>query len=216
MTKKIMRTLCFTLSVFFLFLPICVFGSEDHGVTADEILNSNNFVPLTAEEFEEAKLIFECGTNEQKLEAVNRAQKDQAGTYAWNQTYIEDLGNGTYRMQGYVQFSHTENGMTAVSSLLAQMSGSNTFGYTWSYYSSEGVVAPLTDDYTFTGKCESLLLSANRLSLNTIGYFEISHSQALPVGVDLDIADFSYTSGVTTYYRHSIAATHVETLNVRG
>ena len=124
-----------------------------------------------------------------------------------------NLGGGTYRMQGYVTFSHTVNDMTVNCYLLAQMTGSNAYGYTWTYYSEEGTALPASGNYTFTGRCESLLLSPFKLSLNTVGSFEITHSNALSIGINLEIVSAAYSVGMTTYYRQDVTVTHVETLS---
>lgn len=217
-SNKLFRIICLTLVGCTLFLtsPLYVNGAEVDGIYTNVETASKTtsyFVPLTEQEYEQAMLENKTGTTEQKIRTFQRA-KQRAAARSWDQDFSVDMGDGTYVLQGYIVSVYTKYGMTVESNLLAKKRGSNNAGYTWIEWASEGFCTVPSGAYEFYGTCQSMLLSATQLTVNTVGYFQISRSDAVSIGVEIGNLTFSHEDGGTYYYRATVRTSHIESAGV--
>lgn len=201
-------------------LILCVTSIPTYVLATETSTSSgeNTFVPMPKEEYEYYVSILKHGTNEEKNSVVNAIYEyanSNMSTYAWSSQYSQNMGDGTYLIQGFVTCSHSKNGMVVRTTVPASMRGSGSAGYTWTGYDS-GYSAAGNGNYSYEGDVSVSILEPTKLYIAVYGTFEIAESVAIGMGIDFDIFNNSYTWSGTTYYRTDFQGSHIEVSPVMG
>lgn len=194
-------------------IPTYVLATETSTTSVE-----NSFVPMPKEEYEYYVNILKIGTNEEKNSVVNAIYEyanSNMSTYAWSSQYSQNMGDGTYLIQGFVTCSHSKNGMVVRTTVPASMRGSGSAGYTWTGFDS-GYSAAANGNYTYSGNVTVSILTPTQLYIGVYGTFEIAKSVAISMGINLDALNYSYSVGSTDYYRTDFQGSHLEVSPVAG
>lgn len=154
--------ICLVLSIGI--IPVCTMAAEST-ISPNEPVFSDTFIPMSKAEYEHYVDVLKNGSTKEKEAAVNAIfehKNDAVGTNSWSASYSQDMGDGTYLVQGFVKCSHTKNGMTVRTTVPASMRGNGSFGYTWTE-AGEGYSTAASGIYTYSGNITTKLLSPSTL-----------------------------------------------------
>lgn len=194
--------------------------TSEHYLSAADTEGSEWFQPMTREEYIAEMAVSKGITYSQAEEildqAIDAAIASIPAPMSWEgDTYVNN-GDSTHTIYGRVFVNYLDDsGMSVTYSVQAALVKSN-YGSTWVSCNENGTYVPGSGAYTFYGSCTASIITTRQLRLVLDGYFEISFSDAWSIGVDLEVCEYSYTSGFTTYYRRPVYQVHVETTRVQG
>lgn len=195
-------------------------NTSEHTLTADDLLGSEFFEPMTRE-----KYISELASTEgiTYVEAEAKVDADMEAALAslpaplsWEQDSTVDKGSGVYWNYGRVisTFTHA-TGLTVSFSVQAIMLRTQ-YGTNWVSCSSTGTYYPGSGNFTFHGGVTASLISTTQLRMVLDGYIQIKRTIANSLG--LNIAEFSGSTTISgeQYLRDEAYKAHTEVSPQRG
>ena len=178
-----------------------------------------SFLPMTPEQYDALIDMLHHGSDDEKRFAVDyifdRLEGDFT-SYAWNQGYSISIGAGTYELYGFVSYISYYAGMYIRTVVPATLRGSNQYGYTWYTVDTDAATSlPGSGSYEYEGTVTVSIVTPQQLYIATAGNYTISLEEAESIGVDLEVCEYSYSVGTTTYYRFYDTSSQVEYSSIK-
>lgn len=178
-----------------------------------------SFIATTPEQYDELVSMLSNGSAEDKQFAVDYIfdlYNGNISTYAWDFQYSVKMDDGTNRNYGFVAYSDSFAGLSIRTVVPAVLRGTPQYGYTWeSYDSSAATSLAGSGAFTYEGSVTVSIVTTQQLYIATAGNYTISKTNAISLGVDLQLFEYSHTVGSTMYYRHYKTGSHIEYSPVR-
>lgn len=209
--KKLL-SLCLAFLLIFVSASFCTPVSAASSDTDAQI--ESTFVVTTPEKYEELVSILRNGSAEAKAEVIDyifSISNNDVATCSWNDEYTIDVGDGTHRRYGFVSYTDSTLGMSIRTVVPAVLRGSSQYGYTWESVDASGAGSYAgSGSYTYEGNVSASIATTQQLYIFTNGTYTISKESAVSLGINLELLDYSHTTGSTMYYRYLATGHHVE------
>lgn len=185
----------------------------------DQFLNDASFETITREEYIADKASHEnisYTEAEQIVDAnIKRAERATAPITPnlWEGDTSVGNGDDTVTIYGRVSQIYKHSRLLKAKYYVQAVVIASHYGKTWADCDSTGGADPYgSGPFTFSGSTTARIIDTTRLRMTLDGFFEMSKSDALSLGVDLELFNVSYSNGGTTYLRANVSDTHIETL----
>lgn len=210
------------LSKFFRLITICmvigsliavpVFASTLSDTTPpDDYTYSEHFVPMTREEYLQSKVAHENISYEEAARDLDAkilaAAAALPAPLSWSSDTTVDNNDTTYTSYGRVYKIYTHASGLRMRYSVEAVKLRSPHGANWievntgsAWCQPEG-----SGQYTFDGSVTANMIDRQTIRMAVTGYFEIERTEAIDMGIDLELFSFSHSVGFVTYYRDNVS-----------